>query len=843
MRFMTSLRAGQLLQDIRYSLRTMRKTPLVTGVAILSLALGIGANTAIFTVLDALLLKSLPVKDPERVVFLSWSAKSFPDELISLHGRAKSTADGATSSTAFSYPFFEELGRRTRAISGLAGFAGLYQVPVAADGKARNVSGQAVSGRYYTVLGVFPALGRRIDESDDRAGAPAVAMISHRFWQSYFGGDVGILGRHITIRGVPCTIIGVEPASFLGLTAGDPPDVIVPLHRLLDLGREWNDPDTPIFSAKDYWWMRIAARLSPGVDESRAGTELGALFQQGLPQTDDPPVLELHHGAEGADDLRDQFEGPLMVLMCVVGVVLLIACANIGNLLLARAHARQKETATRIALGASRGRLIQQYLTESVLLSGIGGVLGLGLAYWASGALVAALPTFGDLLVFDLRPDVRILAFTAAASLLTGLLYGLAPVLQAIRADVQPSLQASKRFRRAGVAQILVVAQLAASVVVLAGAGLYVRTLRNLRNIDTGMNIHNLLAFRVDPIASAGYTTRRAAEFYRRVLDRLPAIPGVRGVTSAEMIPLSGHFHNVPVDVAGSAPLPVMERIAGMNLVGTSYFETMGIPIRLGRAIDERDRQGGTKVTVINESLARKFFPNQSPIGRRFRVTAGPSQATSEYEVVGVVANTKFHALRRELGPGFFAGWEQHVADLHSMSFELRTVGDPGRVATAVRQAASEIDPAVPVLSLLTLEEQVDAGLKQERLFAQLSTVFGLLALLVASIGLYGVRSYSVSRRTAEIGLRMALGATQGEIVALVMRETAGLTVVGIAIGLVGGFALTGLIRSMLFGLAPHDPATFAGAALILAAVAALAGYLPARRASRVDPMVALRCE
>ena len=647
-------------QDVRFSLRTMRKTPLVTAVAILSLALGIGANTAIFTVLDALLLKSLPVKDPQQVLFLSWSAKSFPDELISLHGRAKATADGATTSTGFSYPFFEDIGRRTHAISGLAAFVSLNQVPVIIDGKVGTAHAQAVSSGYYATLGISPVIGRRIDESDDRAGAPAVAMISYRFWQSRFGGDAAVLGKYIAIHNVPCAIIGVEPRSFLGLTAGDPPDVTVPLHRLPAFGKPWNDPETPIFSAKDYWWLRIAARLSPGVTEDRARAELAALFRQSLPQAEDLPALDLRHGAEGADDLRENFQRPLIVLMCVVGVVLIIACANVGNLLLARAHARQNETLMRMVLGADRGRLIRQHLTEAVLLSSVGGALGLALAYWASGALVAALPTFGNALVFDLQPDIRILAFTAAASLATGLLYGLAPALQAARVDLQPALQSSKRFRRTGVTHILVVAQLAASVVVLAGAGLYVRTLRNLRNIDTGMNTHNLLAFRVEPEASAGYTHARKAAFYRRVFERLQAIPGVRSVAQSQQIPLSGSFHRVPVEVPGLPPLPLEQRIAGLNLVGPRFFETMGIQIRLGRGIDERDREAGPRVAVINEALASTFFPNQSPIGRRFRTTIGPQAQVFEYEVIGVAVNTKFDLLRRSFGPGFFAALAQH---------------------------------------------------------------------------------------------------------------------------------------------------------------------------------------
>jgi predicted permease len=841
--------AGRLLwidhlrQDIRYSFRIMRKTPLITAVAILSLALGIGANTAIFTVLDSLLLKSLPVKNPEQVMFLSWSAKKFPDELLSFHGRGKQTADGGISSTALSYPFFEQLSQRTRVISGAAGFVELIQLPVVADGRVLSTGGKAVSGGYYASLGVAPVIGRSIDESDDRPEAPPVAMISNQFWQSRFGGDAGVLGKHIAIHNVPCAIIGVEPSSFLGLTAGSAPEVTVPLHRLLDFGKQWTA--TSFFSARDEWWLRIAVRLNPGVTEDRARTELSALFRQDLPPGDGLPVLELHHGAEGADDLRDRFQEPLLILMAVVGVVLLIACANVGNLLLARAHARQKETAMRMALGAGRGRLIRQYLTESVLLSGIGGALGLALAYWASGALVAALPSFTDRLVFDLRPDAPILAFTTGISLLTGLLYGLVPALQATRTNLQPSIQGSHRFRRAGIAQILVVSQLAASVVVLAGAGLYVRTLRNLRNLDTGMNTHNVLAFRVEPGSAAGYTNTRAADFYHRLLERLSAIPGVRAVTMAETIPLSGEFHRVPVEVAGvPEPQNFEDRVAGMNLVGPGFFETMRIPIRLGRAIDDTDREGAPRVAVINETLARTFFPNQSPIGRRFRVPSGPPGSVAfDYQVIGVAANTKFHSLRRAFGPGFFAPWTQSTFFPDRMTFELRTAGDPTTIAAAVRQTVNQVDAAIPVMNLLTIDDQVDAQLKQERLFARISTAFGVLALILASVGLYGVRSFSVSRRTPEIGIRMALGATRGEILALVMRETASLTIAGVVIGLAAGLALTGLIRSMLFGLAPTDPATFAGAALTLAAVAVVAGYLPARRASRVEPMVALRYE
>jgi predicted permease len=504
----------------------------------------------------------------------------------------------------------------------------LHQVPVIVDGKVTTAHAQAVSNGYYATLGISPAIGRRIDESDDRAGAPAVAMISYRFWQSRFGGDAAVLGKYIAILNVPCAIIGVEPASFLGLTAGDPPELTVPLHRLPDFGKPWSDPETPIFSAKDYWWLRVAARLSPGVTEDRARAELSALFRQSLPQAEDLPVLDLRHGAEGADDLRENFQRPLIVLMCVVGVVLIIACANVGNLLLARAHARQSETLMRMVLGADRGRLIRQHLTEAVVLSSVGGVLGLALAYWASGALVAALPTFGNPLVFDLRPDFRILAFTAAASLATGLLYGLAPALQSARVDLHPALQFSKRFRRTGVTHVLVVAQLAASVVVLAGAGLYVRTLRNLRNIDTGMNTHNLLAFRVEPNASAGYTGARAAALYRRIHERLVAIPGVRSVAQSQQIPLSGSFHRVPVGVPGVPPLPLEQRIAGLNLVGPRFFETLGIAIRLGRAIDERDREGAPRVASHQRSVGRDVLPEsitpRAPLSHLDR-TAGAS--------------------------------------------------------------------------------------------------------------------------------------------------------------------------------------------------------------------------
>jgi predicted permease len=781
-----------IFNDLRYALRMMRRAPLVTSIAALSLALGIGANTAIFTVLDALLLKLLPVKDPRQIVMLYWTAK-----------------DQVRPDDSFSFPMFE----RFRQHSGVIGFTDIDDRTVVAGGHADSGRGEVVSGNYYAVLGVAPILGRALTEEDDRDSAEPVCVISYRYWESRFGRDPSIVGQRIVVGGVPFTLVGVEPKGFYGLIPGYAPAFRVPIHLLVRVSSR--QLTNAVFLDASSNWVRIAARVSRAT-QAQAAAELNVTFHQSMPPGQRPRTVLLGPGGEGLNWIRDGFREPLLVLMAAVGLVLLIACANVANLLLARAQSREKETSMRLALGAGAGRLIRQFLTESLLLAALGGTLGILLAYRA-GDLLARSFRF---LTLDASPDLRVLTFTAAVSLLTGILFGLVPAIRAARVDLRDTRS------RSGFAHALVVAQLALSVVAVVGAGLYTRSLHNLRAIDLGMNIHNLTAFRLVPDAS-GYSRQQDADFANRVLARLETIPGVESVAFSRWTPMQGGG-GVDIQTPGS----LLHVTA--NLVTAHFFETMGVPVLLGRGLEERDRAGAPLVAVFNETLAHDLFPKESPVGRHFQVRK------QNYEIIGVVRDSKVNGIRTA-PPAFFASLPQSPSDFVAFTVEVRTVGNPSALAAAIRRAVSEVDANVPIFEMKTEEQAVDALLSQDRLFAGLSAIFGALALLLAAIGLYGVRAYAVARRTSEIGIRMALGADHAAITRMILRETAWLATFGVAIGLAAASGATRYIQSMLYGIAPRDFWTFADAALLLTAVAVLAGYLPARRAAQVDPMVALR--
>ncbi len=828
-----------IFQDIRYSLRAMRKTPLVTAIAILSLALGIGANTAIFSVLDALLLRSLPVKDPRRVFVLSWSAPpSVSMKMMrNLQSYRHDSASGDDSSTAFSYPVFERFSHVSTTASQLFAFIDLEHAGIVADGRAELATGELVSGDYYSTLGLAPAIGRFFNDDDDRESAEPVCVITYRYWQSRFGLDPGVIGKRIGIDKVPFTIVGVEPHGFYGMTTGDAQEVVIPIHHITKFN-PGNVPATesPFLDAGN-WWVQIGGRLNPGVSRDLARAEFEVLFRQTLPVVKSPPRVALSREGEGLNFARDEYRNPLLVLMTVVAVVLLIACANVANLLLARSKTREKETAMRLALGAGRGRLARQLLTESILLAILGAALGIVFANWASRVLA----DFNGLSL-DVRPNAAILGFTALLTILTGILFGLAPAIRAARADLQRCLQRRAEASRFNAARVLTVAQLALSLVVLVGAGLYVRTLRNLRHVDLGIDAQRLLVLRILP-DRAGYTAAQAREFEARVLQSIERIPGIESAAISRHIPLAGSLRTSSNITVSGMPQPADPRLRRVyiNIVSRGFFETMKIPLLLGRSIDDRDRIGAPTVVVVNETFARAYLPDQSPIGRQLHSVF--TAATSDAEIVGVVRDSRYDEIRGAVPPTVFISYQQSPNDGGNMAFEARTVGNPIALAGAVRQAIGNIDSNVPFFQLNSEEDVIDNLLRQDRLFAGLSSAFGALAILLAAIGLYGVRAYSVARRTSEIGIRMALGAGRGTIAGMILRETGWLALSGITIGLACAYALTRYIQSMLYGVAARDFLTFAIATLILLAVAAIASYLPARRASRVEPLVALRHE
>jgi predicted permease len=820
----------ELFQDLQYGFRMLRRSPGFTATAVLSLALGIGVNTAVFTVIDAVLLKMLPVKNPEELV-----------QIMNV------SPNDRRPNAAFSYPTFERL-RDRQLVRGMFASAGL-RLNATVDGQAEPARGQLVSGSFFTVLGVQPVIGRTFTADDDRVpGGHPVAVISHGYWKRRFALDPSVVGKGIALNAKPFAIIGVTPPDFFGIQVGDSTDFWIPMMMQGEFDRlALNNPD--------YWWLEIVARLDPAVprEQSQAGLNLAyrhalAEMRGGDPsrareRPENQRRIELDPAGRGLGNIRRQVSTPLMVVMAVVGLVLLIACANVAGLQLARSIARRKEIGVRIALGASRLRLVRQLMTESVLLALIGGAFGFALAAWGAGLLVS-LVSEGLPLSIRFEPSARIFAFSSLVSLITGALFGLAPALQATRADVSATIKEQTgapggmpRFR---LGKVLVVLQVAVSLILIVGAGLLIRTLQNLKGVDVGFHRGNVLVLTVSP-ALAGYQNLQFAAVYRRLLERVEAIPGVRVASIARFSLLTRGLWRTNLMVQGYAPGRDENIATGANLVGPKFFQMMGVPMLMGREFGPEDNEKSAKVAVVSEALARRYFGSANPVGRRIGITR--NQTPASLEIVGVVKDTKYNSVREETPPMVYVPYLQSPMPLGDLKLHVRTVGDPTALVSALRREIQAVDKNLAVYDIRTLEEQVDQSLFAERLFVMLSSSFGLLALLLASIGLYGVMSYTVTRRTGEIGIRMALGAGRGKVLWLLLWDTLVLVLVGAALGIPAALAAGGVISSQLYGLTPGDPATISAATLVMAAVALLAGYLPARRASRVDPLVALRHE
>ncbi|PYV03731.1 MAG: hypothetical protein DMG26_08875 [Acidobacteria bacterium] len=830
-----------LWQDLRYGLRMLARSPGFAFVVVLSLALGIGANTAIFGLIDAALLKMLPVKDPEQLVHFTWVS-----------------ADGSEDS--FSFPTFKQLRDRNQVFAGVVAFRELPDVDFEVDGAAGLAKGQVVSGNYYSVLGVNAMLGRTITPEDDRvAGAGPVAVISYDYWVKRFNRDPRAVGKKITVNGSPFTVLGVTPPEFFGLQPGERIDVSMPLSMVTQVWPDWAAAGTPysVLSAPFRNWLHLMARLKPGVSEDRALANVQPIFRQaareaaeglaGLPwlrQGFLQMKVQLEPGNRGLAALRQQFSKPLLVLMTVVGLLLLIACANVASLLLARASARQREIALRMALGAGRRRLVRQLMTESVLLALCGGALGLLFAFWGSSGLLALMSNSPTPVALNVQPDARVLAFTALVSLSTAVLFGLAPAWRATRLDLTPALKEGARSlgsaRSSNLGKALVVSQVALSLVLLIGATLLVRSLQKLRDFYPGFDKQNVVLLSVNP-SLVGYGGSRLTRLYQDLLDQIKAVPGVRAISFSLHSPMSQHFSFTVPTVQGYTPRPGENTPVSVNIIGPEYFKTLRTPVLLGREFTEADREGAPKVAVINEAMARYFFGDSNPLGRRFSIPGYKGDA-SPLEIVGVVQDAKFHSLREPSPPAIYVPFFQ-APESGEMTFEVRTITNPASVAAAARRVIQQADSRLPVFEVKTLTQQVDESLVQELLVASLSSLFGALALLLASIGLYGLMAYAVSRRTSEIGIRMALGAERSDVRQMVLGEATRLVLTGIGIGLPLALAGARFLSSMLFALSPADPLTISAATLILLAVAAVASFVPARRASLVDPMVALRCE
>ena len=848
-----------MLKDLRHAIRLLWQAKGWTTVVVLSLALGIGANTALFSAMNGMLLTKVPVKDPDTLVrFLFWGRNDMSNS-SSGYGYSTKTPDGQDVRASFSYPMYKQFVADNRTMTDLFACAPQGRMNVVVDGQADLSSAFLASGNYFQVLGVSARLGRTIVPDDDTPSATPVAVISSKYWHSRFGTDPNVVGRSIKVNGVLVTIVGVLPPDFTGVLqpVAAPPDISLPLALDTQLN-VLPDKAGPRLAQATYWWLQVMGRLKPGMTAAQVQGNLEGVFQQtaragmdaylrsiteserGMSGNRDRtavPHLRVDSGARGVYDVNTNDLRSLTILMVVVALVLLIVCANVANLLLSRATMRQKELSVRLSLGATRSRLVRQLLTESLLLASLGGVLGILVGYWGR-QLLPGPP--GETIVLDWR----MLAFIVTITGLTGVLFGIAPALRGTGMNVNSALKETGRSvvgSRSVLSKSLLVAQVAISLVLLVGAGLFLRTLHNLRQVDVGFNPENLLLFRVNPSLNR-YDEPRMTALYHDMLERLATVPGVRGAAMSNPALLSGSVNGTSFYVQGRVYPPRRQMGDSLSVnrlvVSPNFFEVMGIAVVKGHGFSDRDTSTSPKVAVINEAAVRKYFPNEDPIGKRF----GSSPETSgQLEIVGVLHDAKYNDVREPAPPTMYVPHTQ--ARPAAVTFELRTAGAPASVMAAVREAVRQIDANLPVTDVSTQIEQVEKRFMQEKLFAQAYTLFGGLALLLASIGLFGLMSYSVSRRTNEIGIRMALGAQGQDVLRLVMRESMILVVIGIAVGLTIALASSRFVATLLFGLPPTDIMTMGLAMTVMVAVSALAGYLPARRASRVDPMVALHYE
>ena len=831
----------QLLTDLRQGVRRLAAAPGFTGVVLATLGIGIGANAAIFGLMDQVMFRALPVAHPERLVVL--------DAPGPFSGRMSNQSD---TLTPVSQPMYENLRDHNTVFSGvLAHRAAEVHLKIGAEPELVNVD--LVSGTYFQVLGLTPAAGRLFSADDDRApGAHPVVVLEHRFFEEKFRGDPSAIGRTVGINGHPMTVIGVAPEGFSGIEVGRAPALFVPLALQMQVLPTWGPTHGDWRSA----FLTAMGRLKDGVSVEQATASVNVLYAQLLQEdVKTRPVnarsertkqafldkkLVLLAGGRGTSGLRDQARSPLLVLMAMVGLVLLIVCANVANLLLARGSSRQKELAVRLALGAGRRRLVQQLLVESLVLSLAGGAIGVLMSAWISRALIAALPYQGAVQTLSADPDLRVGLFAFALALLTGVLFGIIPALQAARVTVASTLKneagaviggsAPFRFRRG-----LVVAQIALSLLLLVGAGLFTRSLQNLRALDPGFQPDRLVAFSIDPSLN-GLDVPARRGIYERVRQELAAEPGVKAVSMSHLPFMTDSDASSTISIAGREPKDDEDWSPNFALVGPDFVATLGLPLVAGRDIAETDGPGTPNVAVVNESFARRYFPGQDPLGRRFSWARPPV----EVEIVGVVKDGKAASLREETRSFFYAPLVQQER-VGGLTYYVRAAGDPDPLFARIHAVVRRVDPGLPVTELKTMQAQIRESLFVERTVAALSAAFGVLATLLAALGLYGVMAFAVALRTREIGIRMALGAERRDVLKMVLRDVAVLVALGVAAGLPGGYGIGRIIESQLFGIDARDPITYAAATGGLLLASLLAGYIPARRATRVDPMVALR--
>jgi predicted permease len=830
--------------DVKFALRQLRKAPGFTTIVVLTLALGIGANTAIFSLVNAVMLRSLPVRNPQQLVVAKWSAHQWPQGGTSSYGDCGPVKiSGGVSGCSLPYSMYQAIEVRKDLFTSAMAFAGPAQIDLSGNGQANVARGELVSGTYFATLDVGAAVGRTFDSDDEKPGAAPVAVLDYAYWQRAFGGSAGVVGRTIRLNNVLFTIVGVADREFTRLTPGKSVDLWVPLTEVKPLGLPWGG-----HGSETGWWLTVVGRLQPNSSLAQAQAAMNVLFANVVMhgakppwKRADDPQLRLLPAQKGLVGIREDFGFPLLLLMAAVGIVLLIACANVAGLLLARGATREKEMAVRLAIGAGRRRVLQQLLTESLLLSFVGATLGTLLAYAGATGLAAffAENSYSPLQI-DLHLNAPVLLFAIGVTVLTGIGCGLAPAFRGARADVAAELKGSATTttirhgsgRRLGLGSGFVVLQVTLSMVVMTGAGLLLRTLDNLRSIDPGFNTRNVLLFSIEP-ELAGYKGQRIPELYAELQRRLAALPGVMSVSYSSDAMLDGGLTTGDVHVQGQADKQMVE--SQILSVGPKFFATMRIPLMAGRILRQADMGTGQHAAMVNEAFVRKFLGGKNPIGLHF---SDGNPKNPQWEIVGVVGDTKYENLRSAEAPTAYLPLMNSGA-----TFALRTAASPTELMPAVRHLVNKADGSLPVIRMRTQSETIDRLLFNERLVARLFGLFGALGLVLACIGLYGLLSYEVTQRTREIGIRTALGAQRRDVWLLVLRQGLVLVVLGTATGIGVAIGVTRLLNSLLYGVRPIDGATFVAVAGLLVVVGLTACLLPAQRATSIDPMQALRSE
>jgi len=834
---------GALLQDIRYGLRMLARNPVFSAIAVLTLALGIGANAAIFSLTDQILLRRLPVRNPEQLVSLRTTGSN----------QGHIWSDSTDDSGMFSYPMYKDLRDRNQAFSSLlARFPA--EVSVSGHGSTELAQAELVSSNYFEMLGVQPALGRVFSASDETApGASPLAVLSYGYWARHFGSDPGILNKQIVVNGTSLTVVGVARAGFTGIQIGQLPDLFIPITMKAQMTPNWNGLD----NRKDYW-VAILGRLKPGFSHAKAQVALAPTYHA---------ILESDvHLIEGSEKRRQKFlekkllvdpaangrqivqEGtrePLLILTAMVALVLLIACVNLASLLVARGEARQREIAVRLTMGASRWRLVKQLLTESLMLSIAGGAAGMALAAWTLSALVGSIPKSEGISGLEANLDYRVLAFAIVLTIATGVLFGLAPALRSTHTDLQSTLKDQGANVSGGTANVrlrkwLLVSQVALTVILLAGAGFFTKSLLNLKNQDLGLRTDHVIQFAVSPNLNL-YSPAQAAALVKRIRDQVATLPAVRSVSVSRMAVLAGNSAGSDMAAEGYVPQESEDTHVHEDWIGEDYFATMEIPLLSGREFTANDTATSPKVAIVSEGIARRFFGGRNPVGLHLGIGPTQDKAHPDVEIVGFVKDSKTADVHEKLRPMVYLPYTQDP--LGSVTLFARTGQDPDTLANPVRAVVAGLDSNLPVFDVRALATQVADTEFDDRLLMFFSACLGSLAALLAAIGLYGVMAYVVARRTREIGIRMALGATRENVGWLILREVVLMSAIGLAIGLPLAYGVGRLVEAQLFGVKASDPLVFVAAAAALASVAMLAGWLPARKAASVDPMVALRYE